>query len=128
MPGGGGTARNSWWECAARFPKILTKKCHFPHPFLDLASKICFHLQTRPQVVQTLDSAILRINHYPVDKYLGNQWRYTLNNFYPVECAIRRLNNRGLAFKKLCHHYLDYEQQQKRFLKIHFEFAYFSYI
>ena len=93
--------------------QILSKKCHFPHPFLDLASKICFHLQTRPQVVQTLDSAIHRINHYPVDMYLGNQWRYTLNNFYPVDSATQRWNNRGLAFKKLCHHYLDYEQQQK---------------
>ena len=75
-----------------------------------------------------LDSAIFRVNHYPVDKYLGNQWGYTLNNFYPVDSATQRLNNRGLAFKKLCHHYLDYEQQQKRFLKIHFEFPYFSYI
>ena len=27
-------------------------------------------------VVQTLDSAIHRINHYPVDKYYGNQLRY----------------------------------------------------
>ena len=30
-------------------------------------------------VVQTLDSAIYRINHYPVDKYLGNQLRYPLD-------------------------------------------------
>ena len=27
-------------------------------------------------VVQTLDSAIHRINHYPADKYYGNQLRY----------------------------------------------------
>ena len=30
-------------------------------------------------VVQTLDSAIHRINHYPADKYLGNQLRYPLD-------------------------------------------------
>ena len=29
-------------------------------------------------VVQTLDSAIHRINHYPVDKYYRNQLRYLL--------------------------------------------------
>ena len=32
-------------------------------------------------VVQTLDSAIHRINHYPLDKYLGNQLRYPLDRF-----------------------------------------------
>ena len=31
-------------------------------------------------VVQTLDSAIQRINHYPVDKYYGNQLRYSLDS------------------------------------------------
>ena len=30
-------------------------------------------------VVQTLDSAIHRINHYPADKYYGNQLRYPLD-------------------------------------------------
>ena len=30
-------------------------------------------------VVQTLDSAIHRINHYPVDKYYGNQLRYPVD-------------------------------------------------
>ena len=32
-------------------------------------------------VVQKVDSAIHRINHYPADKYLGNQlqWRYPLD-------------------------------------------------
>ena len=30
-------------------------------------------------VVQTLDSAIRRINHYPADKYYGNQLRYLLD-------------------------------------------------
>ena len=30
-------------------------------------------------VVQTLDSAIHRINHYPADEYYGNQLRYPLD-------------------------------------------------
>ena len=30
-------------------------------------------------VVQTLDSAIHRVNHYPADKYYGNQLRYPLD-------------------------------------------------
>ena len=30
-------------------------------------------------VVQTLDSATQRINHYPADKYYGNQLRYPLD-------------------------------------------------
>ena len=39
------------------------------HLFMDLAP-----------VVQTLDSAIHRINHYPADKYYGNQLRYPLDS------------------------------------------------
>ena len=31
-------------------------------------------------VVQRLDSAIHRINHYPADKYCGNQLRYSLDS------------------------------------------------
>ena len=31
-------------------------------------------------VVQTLDSAIHWINHYPADKYYGNQLRYPLDS------------------------------------------------
>ena len=31
-------------------------------------------------VVQTLDSAIQRINHYPADKYEGNQLRSPLDS------------------------------------------------
>ena len=49
-------------------------------------------------VVQTLDSAIHRINHYPVGKYYGNQ--YYTNRWiviYPVDSATQRLNNWGLV-------------------------------
>ena len=31
-------------------------------------------------VVQTLDSTIRRINHYPADKYCGNQLRYPVDS------------------------------------------------
>ena len=31
-------------------------------------------------VVQTLDSTIHRINHYPADKYYGSQLRYPLDS------------------------------------------------
>ena len=31
-------------------------------------------------VVQKVDSAIHRINHYPVDKYLQNTFRYPLDS------------------------------------------------
>ena len=30
------------------------------------------------RVVQTLDNAIHRINHYPADKYYDNQLRYSI--------------------------------------------------
>ena len=46
-------------------------------------------------VVQTLDGAIHRINYYPAGKYLGNQLRHPLDQIYPVDSAIQRLNNRG---------------------------------
>ena len=50
--GEGGTPGNFWWGRAARFSKILTlfqtKKCHFSHPFSDLASKkLCHHYLDR---------------------------------------------------------------------------------
>ena len=38
-----------------------------------------FDIQLGP-VVQTLDSVIHRINHYPADKHYGNQLRYPLEN------------------------------------------------
>ena len=44
-------------------------------------------------VVQTLDSAIHRINHYPEDSVID------FRNTYPLDSAIQRLNNRGLTDK-----------------------------
>ena len=37
--GGGGTPGNSWWGCIQMLTLFQTKKCHFSHPFSDLASK-----------------------------------------------------------------------------------------
>ena len=37
-------------------------------------------LEKRAPVVQTLDSAIHRINHYPAEKYNRNQLRYPLDS------------------------------------------------
>ena len=39
----------------------------------------CVHI-ILASVVQTLDSAIHQINHYPREKYYGNQLRYPLNS------------------------------------------------
>ena len=52
-------------------------------------------------VVQTLDSAIHWINHYPPDKYLEKlivllHWI----EIYPVDSTIHILNNSGLAYKQ----------------------------
>ena len=37
-------------------------------------------VQLQALVVQKLDSAIHRINHYPTDKYYGNQLRHPLDS------------------------------------------------
>ena len=44
-------------------------------------------------VVQTLDSVIHRINHYPADSVIN------FRNTYPLDSAIQLLNNRGLTDK-----------------------------
>ena len=58
-------------------------KCWFCVPFVfqgvsNFCSDVLFKLQA--PVVQTLDSAIHRINNYPADKYYGNQLRYPLDS------------------------------------------------
>ena len=40
--------------------------------------RMCKSYKLAP-VVQVLDSAIHWIKHYPADKYLGNQFRYSLD-------------------------------------------------
>ena len=61
-----------------------------------------YHYQA--SVIQTLDSAIHGINHYPADTddYLGNQLNYPVDRYLssPVESFIHFLNNWGQDFKK----------------------------
>ena len=53
-------------------------------------------------VVQTLDSTIHQINHYPVDKYEENQFRYCQwIESYPADNAIHLSNNWDLASRKI---------------------------
>ena len=46
-------------------------------------------------VIQRLDSAIHRINHYPVDSAISFPNTYPLDSNFPVDSAIQCLNNRG---------------------------------
>ena len=49
----------------------------------------------QPPVVQKLDSAIPCKNHYPGDKYLGNQLRYPLDIYLSLDSVIHLFNNWG---------------------------------
>ena len=52
----------------------------FPEVIIYICEKRFQYLQTmQAPVIQTLDSTIYRINHYPADKCLGNQLRYPLD-------------------------------------------------
>ena len=69
-------------KCSSGIGKITQEKGTF---FVILRCSIVFFpdkMVDRDQapVVQTLDSAIHRINHYSADKYYGNQLRYPLGN------------------------------------------------
>ena len=44
----------------------------------------------------TINELHVEINHYPADKYSGNQYAIRWIVIYPVDSAIQRLNNRGL--------------------------------
>ena len=57
-------------------------------------------------VAQTLDSAIHRINHYPVDKYLGNQLHYQLDRDLSIRWRyppFEQLVPGGLQKQNCCH-------------------------
>ena len=56
--------------------------------FYDIFSRRPNHLAP---VVQTLDGAIHRINHYPVDRYYGNQLRYLFLVVQTLDSAIHRI-------------------------------------
>ena len=57
-------------------------------------------------VVQTLDSAIHRINHYPADSVIG------FPNTYPLDSAIQRLNNWGQESTRTCTDYLNRHKKE----------------
>ena len=56
-------------------------------------------------VVQTLNSAIHRINHYPAhdpaDKYLGTNYAIHWIEIYPLDSTIHLLNNWGQIWKRV---------------------------
>ena len=81
LPGGGGTPRNSWWECAARFSEFW--------PYFR-AKNVIFHNRFQTWLFKSI----------PV--------------FRPDSA-------------KILSSLLRLERQQTRFLKIHFELAYFSF-
>ena len=70
------------------------------HTFAALIRQSTTTHDLQAPVVQMLDSAIHRINHYPADKYLGNQSHYPLYKDlqYPQDSAIHLLNNWGQTF------------------------------
>ena len=52
-----------------------------PPPYLKVCIRHCFLCIHQAPVVQTLDTAIHRINHYPAEKYRGNQLSYPLDSY-----------------------------------------------
>ena len=67
------------------YSKSLLLVCNPNHYFrcLTLTWPLTWHCDSFTHlalVVQTLDSAIHRINHYPAAKYYGNQLRYPLDS------------------------------------------------
>ena len=67
-----------------KFPVDLYMGVHddsTPHNRLHTKSAVSGNISNHlAPVVQTLNSAIHRINHYPADKYYGNQLRYPLDS------------------------------------------------
>ena len=56
-------------------PNLAVRRM-FTHEPLVYYSSVVEHLAA---IVQTFDITTHRINHYPVDKYLGNQWRFLVD-------------------------------------------------
>ena len=87
---------------------ISAQKCHFSHQFSKLVSKI----HTRFQQI-----SITEINY-------AIRWIV----IYPVDSAIQRLNNRGLASRKLCHHFLNWNIRKNDSLIRTFDHTSVSYL
>ena len=55
----------------------------------ELSSQFCARAKLQARVVQRMDNAIHRINHYPADSVV------CFVNTYPLDSVIQPLNNRG---------------------------------
>ena len=77
------------------------------HCIFDFVHGYLSNCKVQAPVVQTSDSAIHRINHYPADSVLLiSVILIRCIVIYPVDSAIQRLNNRGQLFagQKQCLH------------------------
>ena len=77
---------------------LMQSLTHFPF-FLLLTELNGVHYLA--PVVQKVDSAIQRINRYPVDSAIGFPNTYPLDSNYPMDSAIQRMNNPGLEDKNV---------------------------
>ena len=80
------------------------KRFHYPHPFYtryDSRQSLNVIYPTAAPVVQKVNSAIHRINLYPVGSATGFTNTYPLDTdlsqIYPMDSAIQLLNNWGLV-------------------------------
>ena len=71
---------------------------HFPFFLLLTELNGVHYLAT---IVQKVDSAIQRINRYPVDSATGFPNTYPLDSNYPMDSTIQRMNNPGLEDKNV---------------------------
>ena len=91
---GGGTPGNSCWGCAARCSKCYimlyifqTKKCNFPYPFSDQASRIHTRFQTWP-----VDRNYIIITLTRAQKKNSSPFRIRMFLFLSYSFGIERIN------------------------------------
>ena len=79
-----------------RTPDLEVRGSSLARPVVSLDKKLysTFSLLNQARVVQTMDSALHRINHYPADTYYENQLHY------PLESDLSGVE-RYVAFKQL---------------------------
>ena len=84
--------------------KLCFQNVYCPHENeKPVFSKLCFGVRLTEQllarVVQKVDNAVHRINHYPVDSVVCVVKVYPLIMIYPVDSVIQPLNNWGQVFR-----------------------------
>ena len=89
-----------WWPVLRILTLLQTKKCHFPHPFLDQISKIHAHFRTWPNF------ACSRLSDSWGDSpvFFRFIFVFSLSQFSGPN-YLRACNRLGLIRQKLCHHY-----------------------